>query len=109
YVKQFNGKIAAYAFTQQGGVEDFLFKDEDYAEKFQHCLGAVWYNTGTDSMVHSIKGFGIKNYFFSNLQNRTKSRFIDSATFSFGMNFQRSEDNVPDESPPVENYGPVTI
>lgn len=109
YVKQFNGKIAAYAFTQQGGVDQFLFKDEDYAEKFQHCLGAVWYNTGTDSMVHSIKGFGIKNYFFSNLQNRTKSRFIDSATFSFGMNFQRSEDNVPDESPPVENYGPVTI
>lgn len=109
YVKQFDGKIGAYAFTQQGGVEDFLFKDENYAEKFQHCMGAVWYNTGTDSMVHSIKGFGIKNYFFSNLQNRTKSRFIDSATFSFGMNFQRTEDNTPDEAPPVENYGPVTI
>lgn len=109
YVKQFDGKIGCYAFTQQGGVEDFLFKSDDYAEKFQHCLGAVWYNTGTDSMIHSIKGFGIKNYFFSNLQNRTKSRFIDSATFSFGMNFQRNEDNTPDEAPPVENYGPVTI
>lgn len=109
YVKQFDGKIASYAFTQQGGVEEFLFQDEKYADKFQNCLAAVWYNTGTDSMVHSIKGFGIKNYFFSNLQNRTKSRFIDSATFSFGMNFQRTDDNTPDEAPPVENYGPVTI
>ncbi len=109
YVKQFDGKIASYAFTQQGGVEEFLFQDEKYAEKFQHCMGAVWYNTGTDSMVHSIKGFAIKNYNFSNLQNRTKGRFIDSATFSFGMNFQRMDDNTPDEAPPIENYGPVTI
>lgn len=109
YVKGFDGKIGAYAFTQQGGVEDFLFQDDNYAEKFQQCIAAVWYNTGTDSMIHSIKGFGIKNYFFSNLQNRTKSRFIDSATFSFGMNFQRNEDNTPDEAPPIENYGPVTI
>ncbi len=64
YVKQFDGKIASYAFTQQGGVEEFLFEDEKYAEKFQNCIGAVWYNTGTDSMVHSIKGFAIKNYNF---------------------------------------------
>lgn len=109
FVKQFDGKIGAYLFTQQGGVDEFLFKDEEYAEDFRHILGAVWYDTGTDSMVHSIKGFGIKNYFFSMLTNRVKSRFIDSATFSFGLNFQRTEDNVPDEAPPVENYGPVTI
>lgn len=109
FVKQFSGKIGCYVFTQQGGVKDFLFTDEEYADDFRRILGAVWYDTGTDSMIHSIKGFGIKNYFFSTLVNRTKSRFIDSGTMAMGMNFQRQEDNVPDEAPPVENYGPFTI
>lgn len=108
-VKQFSGKIGCYVFTQQGGVKDFLFKKEDYSEDFRHILGAVWYDTGTDSMIHSIKGFGIKNYFFSILKNRFKSRVIDGATMALGMNFQRSDENIPDESPPIENYGPVTI
>jgi len=109
FVKQFSGKIGCYVFTQQGGVDGFLFQDEEYADDFRRVLGAVWYDTGTDSMIHSIKGFGIKNYFFSTLLNRTKSRMVDSATMAMGMNFQRQEDNVPDEAPPVENYGPFTI
>lgn len=109
FVKQFSGKIGCYVFTQQGGVREFIFQKEDYADDFRHILGAVWYDTGTDSMVHSIKGFGIKNYFFATLTNRVKCRTVDAATMGLGMNFQRGEDNVPDESPPIENYGPVTI
>jgi len=115
YVRQFpkegedEGKIGCYVFTKQGGVDDFLFKDEDAAESFRHLLPAVWYDTGVDGMVHSIKGFGIKNYYFSALANRMKSRFVDSATVSLGMNFQYTDNNTPDETPPVENYGPFTI
>jgi hypothetical protein len=115
YVKQFpkdgedEGKIGCYVFTKQDGVNDFLFKDEDAAKSFRHLLPAVWYDTGVDGMVHSIKGFGIKNYFFSALANRMKSRFVDSATVSLGVNFQYQDNNSPDETPPVENYGPFTI
>lgn len=115
YVKQFakegeeQGKIGCYVFSKQDGVDDFLFKDEDCAESFRHIFGSVWYDTGVDGMVHSIKGFGIKNYYFSALANRMKSRFVDSATVSLGMNFQYADSNTPDETPPVENYGPFTI
>lgn len=115
YVKQFPkageeyGKIGCYVFTQQGGVDDFLYSDEDCADSFRQIFGSVWYDTGVDSMVHSIKGFGIKNYYFSALANRMKSRFVDSATVSIGMNFQYADNNTPDETPPVENYGPFTI
>lgn len=119
YVKQFpkgdeeEGKIGCYVFTKSaasgGNVNDFLFKDEDAAESFRHIFGSVWYDTGVDGMVHSIKGFGIKNFFFSALQNRMKSRFVDSATISLGVNFQYVDNNTPDETPPVENYGPFTI
>lgn len=105
YVKNFDGKIGCYVFPQNEGVNDFLFEDDSNAEDWRHLLGAVWYDTGTDGMIHSIKGFGIKNFFFSALINRVKSRVVDSATIASAMNFQYKDDNVPGESPPVENYG----
>ncbi len=109
FVRQFSGKIGCYVFTRTGGVNDFLFEDEEYAEDFRHLLGCVWYDIGVDTLIHSIKGFGIKNYFFASLLNRMKSRMVDASTLLFGLNFQRTDSNVPDESPPVENYGPFTI
>lgn len=109
YVKQFSGKIGCYVFSRQSGVDEFVFRDEEYADDYKHILGPVWYDTGTDGMIHSIKGFGIKNYFFSALLNRMKSRYVDGGIMSLGVNFQYNNDNVPSESPPVEQYGPFTI
>jgi hypothetical protein len=108
YVKQFDGKIGCYVFTQTGTGNEFLYRKEDYAENFKEFLGVVWYDTGTDAMVHSIKGFGIKNYHFSVLVNRMKSRVCDGASMAMSMNFTRTPD-MPDESPPIENYGPVNV
>lgn len=108
FVRNFDGNISCHVFPRMTG-DKFLMEDAKYAEKFRHILGPVWYNTGTDSMIHSIKGFAVKNYHFSVLKNRTKSRFIDGSTFLFGMNFQRDQDNIPDESPPIENYGSVNV
>src|SRR6478736_5118954 len=109
FVRKFDGSISAQVFTQQGGIEEFLFEDENYAEKFRNILGPVWYDTGSDSMIHSITGFGVKNYYFSLLVNRMKSRTCDAGTFSLGINFQRDQENIPDEAPPVENYGPMSV
>lgn len=110
YVKQFSGKIGCYAFTTQatGENDDFLYKNEEYAESFRSIIGPVWYDTGTSSMVHSIKGFGIKNYYFSLLQNRVKSRVVDGAGMAMALNLYRDTDT-PDETPPVENYGPINV
>ena len=109
FARQFDGRISCRVFTVQAGVDDFLFSADDYADDFRHLLGCVWYDTGVDSMVHSIKGFGIKNYYFSMLLNRMKSRMTDAATLAFGINLFRADDTVPDEAPPVENYGPFTV
>lgn len=109
YIKGFDGKIACRVFTQNAGVNDFLYEDDDCADSFRELFNVCWYDTGTDGMVHSIKGFGIKNYFFSALVNRVKSRAVDSATVALGMNFQYQDNNQPDETPPVENYGAFTI
>lgn len=109
YVKNFDGKIACKVFTHAAGVDDFLYSDDDCAESFQQLFSACWYDTGTEGMVHSIKGFGIKNYFFSALVNRVKSRAVDGGTIGMGLNFQYQDQNQPDETPPVENYGPFTI
>jgi hypothetical protein len=109
YVKGFDGKIACRVFTQAGGVNDFLYEDDDCAENFRELFNVCWYDTGTDGMVHSIKGFGIKNYFPSALMNRAKSRMVDSMTVALALNFQYQNDNQPDETPPVESYGACTI
>ena len=109
YVKNFDGKIGCYMFPQNQGVEEFLFEDDAYADSFRRILGPVWYDTGTDGMAHSIKGFAIKNFAFSSLVNRTKCRITDGATIAAGVNFQYANENVPDETPPVENYGPFTV
>lgn len=115
YIRQFgesgerDGKIGAYCFCANAAVSDFLYKDEEEYESFRQILGAIWYDTGVDGMVHSIKGFGIKNFYFSSLLNRCKSRFVDSGTMSMGINFQYENENEPNETPPVEQYGPFTV
>lgn len=109
YVKNFDGKIGCYVFPQNQGVDEFLFEDDAWTDDWRHLIGAVWYDTGTDGMIHSIKGFGIKNFFFSSLINRMKCRMVDGATVASALNFQYGSENMPEESPPVENYGPVNV
>lgn len=109
YVKNFDGKVGCYVFPQNKGVEEFLFEDDAYSEDWRHLIGPVWYDTGTDGMIHSIKGFGIKNYYFSSLLNRMKCRMVDGAAISSGLTFQYTGENLPAESPPVENFGPMTM
>ncbi len=109
YVKNFDGKIGCYVFPQNKGVEEFLFEDDAYSDDWRHLIGPVWYDTGTDGMIHSIKGFGIKNFFFSSLLNRMKCRMVDGAAISSGLTFQYTGENLPAESPPVENFGPMTM
>jgi hypothetical protein len=108
FVKGHDGKIAHYIFTESTDVKDFLFAKEDYAEAFRHIIGAVFFDVGVGQLVHTIKGFAIKNYHFSVLQNRAKSRLMDAATMGMSMNFQRNEDT-PSETPPVESYGAINI
>lgn len=109
YIRQFDGTIGCYAFPrvctyENGQAEDFLYRNDKYADSFDSIAAAIWYDTGTDAMVHSIKGFGIKNFFFSNLINRMKSKICDGAAINLSLNFKRTAD-IPDEAPPVESYG----
>jgi hypothetical protein len=108
YVKQFSGKIGCYIFPKLDTKAEFLYRNEKYCDNFREVLGVAWYDIGSDAMVHSIKGFGIKNYHFSILLNRIKSRICDGLTIQMALNFTRG-DGFPDEAPPVENYGPVNV
>ena len=108
FTKGHDGKVACHVFTVSEDVPDFLFSKEDYADEFKHTVAGLFYDVGTAGLVHSIKGFAIKNYYFSLLQNRMKSRLMDAATISMSFNFQREDDNAA-ESPPVENYGAMNV
>ena len=107
YVRNFDGKIACYVFSPTMG-DDFLFQNEKYCDDWHDLLGCVWFDTGTDTLIHSIKGFAIKNFYQSRTVNMLKCRMIDGANNSFALNFQRNDD-APNDVPPIEQYGAVNI
>lgn len=108
FVRDFSGKICCYVFTKDEGVKDFLFETDEYADEMKHAIAGIFYDVGVNGLVHSIKGFALKNYHLAMLTNRVKSRIIDSATMALSMNFIETED-LPDEAPPVQNYGGVNV
>ncbi len=108
FVREFSGDICCYIFTKNGEVDEFLYKSKTFASSFRNIIGPVFYSLGRGGLIHTIKGFAVKNYFFSMLTNRMKSRLMDGATFMMGINFQKTTDT-PDEQPPVENYSAVNV
>jgi hypothetical protein len=106
--KKGSSKVGHYIFTEKSDVPDFLYQADEEAEGFRQIFGTLFYDIGENGLLHSVKGFGVKNYYYATTINRTKCRLIDAVTFSAGMNFIRT-DNAPDESPPVENYSMVNI
>jgi hypothetical protein len=108
YTKEFDGKISCQIFTESDKVDEYLYEKAGYAEEFAEIIGPIYYDLGTAGLVHSIKGFAIKNFYFSVLQNTMKSRMMDAATFAMAMNFVRTVDT-PSERPPIENYGAVNV
>ena len=95
--------IRHYIFTEKSDVPEYLFEAEEGNRKFERMMGTVFSTFGSNGLYHSIKGFGVMNYYYATVINRTKCRMIDSATFGMGMNFV-ADDDTPKEVPPVENY-----
>lgn len=100
------GKITHYIFTEKSEVPDYLFTAELKEKDFKRVIGTVLASIGSNGLYHAIKGFGVMNYYYATVINRTKCRMIDSATFGMGMNFQ-ADDDTPKETPPIENYSIV--
>lgn len=103
-----DGKIAHQIITERADCEDFLYEDNDAAESFRQAFGAVFYEVGTNCLLHTIKGWGVKNYHYMTAINRHKCRILDSSAFAMAMNFSRDQET-PDESPPVEAYSGVNV
>lgn len=101
-------KIVHYIFTEKSDVPDYLYMAEEPVETFRKLFGTAFYSVGSNGLYHSIKGFGVMNYYYATVINRSKCRLVDSATFAMGMNFVKG-DNTPEEAPPVENYSMINV
>lgn len=101
-------KIVHYIFTEKSDVPDYLYEAEEGVDSFRQLFGTAFYSVGSNGLYHSIKGFGVMNYYYATVINRSKCRLVDSATFAMGMNFVKG-DNTPTEAPPVENYSMINM
>ncbi|MDE2102730.1 MAG: hypothetical protein KGL39_36130 [Patescibacteria group bacterium] len=95
--------IRHYIFTEKSDVPDYIYEADEGVDEFRKLMGTVFSSFGSNGLYHAIKGFGVMNYYYATVINRTKCRMIDSATFGMGMNFV-ADDDTPAEVPPVENY-----
>lgn len=101
-------KVRHYILTEKTDVPDYLYEMDEEGDGFRQVFGPIFYDIGENGLIHAIKGFGVKNYYYATTINRAKCRVVDSAIFAMGINFVKGNDT-PDESPPVENYGAVNI
>lgn len=108
WAKSDTGKIRHYIFTEKSDVPDYLYESDEAESEFKRIHGTAFSEFGSNGLYHSIKGFGVINYYYATVVNRTKCRAIDSATFAMGMNFVKGDDT-PEEAPPVENYSMINI
>ena len=116
YILEEEGKIGKYLFTVKPGgtdkfakdakADDFLFVKKDYENDAGHIIAPIFYEVG-NGKIHAVKGFGIRNFDWSNILARMKNRAVDGTVFD-GMNFQLQTD-LTQEGPPIENYGALNV
>lgn len=103
WVKEHDGKITHYIFTDRTESEDYLYEAKEEQEEFRHIFSPVFYDIGTNGLVHGIKGFGVRNYYYMTTINRMKCKAADAVGLTMGLNFTKDNDT-PDEAPPVQNW-----
>lgn len=108
WAKDKSGKICHYIFTEKSDVNEYLYMNEEEATSFREIFGPIYYDIGENGLIHSVKGFAVKNYYYATSLNAMKCRVMDAGVFSMGMNFVRSEE-ANTEAPSVENYSMVNI
>jgi len=59
YVVEFSGKVSHYITTEDGTLDDFLYKKEDRFESIDECLQIFTYGIG-NGFYHSIAGSDIR-------------------------------------------------
>ncbi len=103
-----DGKISHYIFTEKGDVEDYLYKSTEDAETFRQIFGTCMYSVGSNGLLHSIKGFGVMNYYYMTAINRMKCKAMDAANMAMSLNFVKDE-NFPEQSPAVEQFSFINL
>lgn len=102
------GKIKHYIFTVNSDVGDYLYESEEEETEFKRIFGPVFYDFGANGLIHSIKGFGVMNYYYATVVNRMKCKATDAVGLTMGLNFVK-DDDAPDESPPVQNFSFLNV
>lgn len=108
WAKNRDGSIQHSIFTERADVGEYLYDQKDAAETFRKIFRPIFYGVGSNGLIHAIKGFGVRNYYYATAINRLKCKALDSVGMTMGLNFVK-EDNTPDGTPPVENHSFLNI
>ena len=109
-VKDYDGKISRMIFAEmQEHQNDFLYDDtgsDSRPDSMNEVMGAVFFDAGNGDWW-GTKGFGLKNFQLSTVQNRLKSRAVDR-TLLDGLNFRDMSEGGR-ETVPITSIGPFNF
>ena len=108
WAKNRDGSIHHYIFTEKADIGDYLYESKESTDSFRQIFGTCFYGIGSNGLLHSIKGFGVMNYYYMTVLNRMKCKAVDSVGMTMGLNFVR-DDNAPEGTPPVEYHSFLNI
>lgn len=108
WAKNRDGSIAHYIISEQEKIGDYLYESKEEAKTFRQIFGPIFYDVGSNGLIHAVKGFGVMNYYYATVINRMKCKAADAVGLTMGLNFQKT-DNTPEEAPPVQNFSFLNV
>lgn len=108
WAKNHDGSISHYILSEKTEVGDYLYESKEDADSFRQIFGPIFYDVGSNGLIHAIKGFGVMNYYYATVINRLKCKAADAVGLTMSLNFQKTDDT-PDEAPPVQNFSFLNV
>lgn len=105
FVRELNGKITHYIFREDGGGNDYLYKNVGRFESQSQCFMMFTLDIATDGFYHSIRGLGSEALPIVQEINRVFSAFMDAMRLSSKMALQAEDEDALQNLTFIEHSG----
>ena len=108
FVEEFDGTVSHYMTAEDSTDTEFLFVSRGRFQKMSEVLILFPYSTGTNTLLHGIRGLGHKVYSFEQQRNRSYGRLIDKGIEASSTMIQ-AEDEESLANIGLEYYGNLAV
>lgn len=105
FVRELDGKISHYIFREDGGGNNYLYKNVGRFDRQSQCFMMFTLDIATDGFYHSIRGLGSEALPIVQEINRVFSAFMDAMRLSSKMALQADDEDALQNLTFIEHSG----